>query len=83
MEKVCSSKRDAAFLRHLQSLLYTIIKKTQKTRHLTEGTVASEVGLILQRSIRHDQTLVIGYGRSRVALGRSNSFKLQQTPTFK
>ena len=29
------------------------------------------------------QTLAIGYGRSRVALGRSNSFKLQQTTAFK
>ena len=29
------------------------------------------------------QTLAIGYGKSRVALCRSNSFKLQQTPAFK
>ena len=29
------------------------------------------------------QTIAMGYGRSRVALGRSNRFKLQQTPAFK
>ena len=56
MEKVCtgSSKRDAAFTsRHLQSLLYTIIQKPNviSHRHLTEGTGASEAGLILQRSM--------------------------------
>ena len=28
------------------------------------------------------QTLAIGYGRSKVALGCSNNFKLQQTPAF-
>ena len=38
-------------LRHLQSLLCTIIKNTHvyiSPRHLTEGTGASEVGLILR-----------------------------------
>ncbi|CAL8340592.1 unnamed protein product [Boreogadus saida] len=34
------------------------------------------------RNVIPGQTLAIGYGRSRVALGRSNSFKLQQTPAF-
>ena len=40
-------------LRHLQSLLCTIIQKRHgiSHRHLTEGTGASEAGLILQRSI--------------------------------
>ena len=35
------------------------------------------------RNVIPGQTLAIGYGRSRVALGRSNSFQLQQTPAFK
>ena len=54
MEKVCGSKREAALLlRHLQSLLCTIIQKPHviSQRHLTEGTGASEAGIILQRSI--------------------------------
>ena len=41
---------------HLESLLCTIVQKTHviSHRHLTEGTGASEAGLILQRSIQHD-----------------------------
>ena len=52
MEKVCSSKPDAAF-QHLQSLLCTIIQKPRviSHRHLSEGTGASEAGLILERSM--------------------------------
>ena len=53
-------------LRHLQSLLYTIIQKPHVIphRHLTEGTGASEAGLILQRSIlkaTHEQNVYYIY----------------------
>ena len=42
------------------------------------------VCLQLVRNLIPGKTLTIGYGRSRwVTLGRSNSFKLQQTPAFK
>ena len=40
------------------------------------------VCLQLARNVIPGQMLAIGYVRSRVALGRSDSFKLQQTPAF-
>ena len=33
------------------------------------------------RNVIAGQIVTIGYGRFRVAMGRSNSFKLQQTPS--
>jgi len=52
---------------------------------LVDGHLHAQCLVCLQpaRNVIPGQTLAIGYGRSRVALGRSNSFKLQQTPAFK
>ena len=52
---------------------------------LVDGHLHARCLVCLQpaRKVIPGQTLAIGYGRSRVALGRSNSFKLQQTPAFK
>ena len=54
MEKVCGSKREAAFtsLPPTEFVMYDHSKTHRiSNRHLTEGTGASEAGLILQRSV--------------------------------
>ena len=52
---------------------------------LVDGHLHASCLVCLQnaRNVIPGQILVIGYGSSRVALGRPNGFKLKQTPAFK
>ena len=72
------------FLRPISEQREWLISKTLKSA-LVDGHRHAGCLVCLQpaRNVIPSQTLAIGYGRSRVALGRSNSFKLQQTPAFK
>ena len=52
-KRVVQNVAQLLFLRHLQSLLCTIVQKPHviSNRHLTQGTGASGAGLILQRCV--------------------------------
>jgi hypothetical protein len=72
------------FLRPISEQREWLRRMTLKSA-LVDGHLHEQCLVCLQpaRNLIPGQTLAIGYGRSRVALGRSNSFKLQQTPAFK
>ena len=62
-----------------------VAENNDVTVNLVDRHLHAQCLICLQppRNVIPGQTLAIGYGGSRVALGRSISFKLQQTPAFK